>query len=73
MKARPNHQRIGQILIHLGASNEKHVSEARLIQLKNETLRRLGEIMVEFGHITKDDLERALSLQHDLDSIVTDG
>ncbi|MBN2620793.1 hypothetical protein JXB22_06850 [candidate division WOR-3 bacterium] len=73
MKQRPNHQRIGQILIHLGASNEKCVSEARLVQLKNTVLRRIGEIMIEYGHITEDDLERALSIQRDLDSVVTEG
>jgi len=73
MTNRPSNQRIGQILIHLGASDEKHVSEARLIQLKNATLRRIGEIMIEYGHITEDELERALSIQHDLDSVVTEG
>lgn len=73
MKTRPHHQRIGQILIHLGASDEKHVSEARLVQMKNTVLRRLGEIMIEYGHITEDDLERALSVQRDLDSVATEG
>ncbi|MEO0137922.1 MAG: hypothetical protein ABIL86_10400 [candidate division WOR-3 bacterium] len=29
----------------------------------------LGEIMMEFGYITLDDLQRALSLQRDLRSI----
>lgn len=73
MKSRPSHQKIGQILIHLGASNEKRVSEARLIQIKNATLRRIGEIMIEYGHITEDDLARALSIQRDLDSVATEG
>jgi hypothetical protein len=68
---RPSHQRIGQILIHLGASDENKVSEARLVQIKNATLRRIGEIMIEHGHITEDDLDRALSIQRDLDSVTT--
>jgi len=59
------HHRIGQILIHLNVITHHQVLEARRIQMCNPS-RRLGEIMIELGHITQFDLDRALSLQRDM-------
>ena len=65
---RPGHLRIGQILIHLEVATPHQVSEARLNQMQLKRSQRLGEIMIKLGHIDEDGLNRALSLQHDMDN-----
>lgn len=62
---------IGQILIHLGVITYKQVNDARWVQMNkySDKKKLLGEIMIELGYITLDDLHRALSLQRDLRSI----
>ena len=66
-KGRPGHLRIGQILIHLDIATPHQVSEARLNQMQLKRSQRLGEIMMRLGHIDEDGLNRALSLQRDMD------
>ena len=56
------YRRIGQILIQLHVITHGQVLEARRVQMANPG-RKIGEIMIELGHITKNDLEKALSLQ----------
>lgn len=65
---RPYFQRIGQILIHLGATTRRAVSEARLQQLRSEQRTLLGTILIDLGYISEHDVSRALSLQRDLDT-----
>ncbi len=65
---RPGHLRIGQILIHLDIATPHQVSEARLNQMQRKQSRRLGEIMIRLGHIDEDGLNRALSIQRDIDN-----
>jgi hypothetical protein len=59
---------LGDILITLGVVSYKQVNEARWVQMNEYSgkNKRLGEIMIELGYITEDDLHRALSLQRDL-------
>lgn len=57
---------IGQILIHLGVVTNKQVITVRKYQDKINGTKKLGEIMVELGYITEEDLDRGLSLQNDL-------
>ena len=68
IRDRPNNQRIGQILITLGITSSKEVSAARLVQMQENSLRRLGEIMKELGYVTEEWISRAMSIQHDLDA-----
>ena len=67
-KDRPGHLRIGQILIHLDIATPHQVSEARHNQMQLKQSQRLGEIMIKLGHIDEDGLNRALSIQRDIDS-----
>ncbi|MCX7996092.1 MAG: hypothetical protein N3A65_10070 [candidate division WOR-3 bacterium] len=59
---------LGDILITLGVIMHKEVFEARWVQMNKYSgqNKRLGEIMIELGYITNEDLNRALSLQRDL-------
>jgi 3-dehydroquinate dehydratase len=66
MHHRPNHLRLGQILIHLDVITHQEVIEARKVQMIKQTSKRLGEIMINAGYITHEDLSRALSLQKDI-------
>lgn len=65
---RPYFQRIGQILIHLGATTSRKVSEARLLQIRSEHTTPLGQILTNLGYVSEQDISRAISLQHDLDT-----
>ncbi len=65
---RPGHLRIGQILIHLEIATPGQISEARLAQMQLKRSPRLGEILMKLGHVDADGLDRALSLQRDLDN-----
>jgi len=57
---------LGQILIHLGAVNHNQILEARRHQIKTNNQKRLGEILIELGYITEEELRRGLSIQQDL-------
>ncbi|MEO0129963.1 MAG: hypothetical protein ABIL02_06970 [candidate division WOR-3 bacterium] len=59
---------VGEILVTLGALDYKKIVEARWVQMNKYSGKNkpIGEIMVELGCITQEDLERALSLQRDL-------
>jgi DNA polymerase III alpha subunit (gram-positive type) len=59
------YRRLGQILIQMKIITHNHVLEARRVQMANPS-RKIGEIMVELGHITQYDLEKALSIQQDI-------
>ena len=52
---------IGQILKDLGVAHEGAIQEALAIQ--QERSGRIGEILISLGHITKQDLARALATQ----------
>jgi hypothetical protein len=67
MCSRPNYLRLGQILIHLDVATSKEIIEARLKQMRGESPKLIGKILIELGYIVEDDLNRALNLQKDLD------
>jgi hypothetical protein len=67
MKSRPLNQRLGQILVTIDAIDYLRVMEARLIQMTQTQPTPIGQILVDLGYISNDDLKRALSLQNDLD------
>ncbi len=52
---------IGQVLKQLGAIHEGNVQEALAVQ--REQGGRIGEILIQLGHLTKDDLARGLAEQ----------
>jgi len=66
-KNRPFNQRLGQVLITLDAVNHVKVIKARQIQMAQAPPTPLGQILIDLGYITAEDLNRALSLQKDLD------
>jgi len=57
---------LGQILIHLGVVNHNQILEARRYQIRINNQKKLGEILIELGYITEEDLHRGLSIQQDL-------
>lgn len=61
------HRKIGQILIHMNIITHGQVLEARRVQIANPD-KRIGEIMIELGHITGPDLEKALDMQRSMSS-----
>jgi len=67
MHHRPNNLRLGQILIHLDIATSKEIIEARLKQMRGESSKLIGKILIESGYIIEEDLNRALSLQKDID------
>jgi hypothetical protein len=67
MHHRPNNLRLGQILIHLDIATSKEIIEARLKQMRGESSKLIGKILIELDYVTEDDLNRALSLQKDID------
>jgi hypothetical protein len=67
MPNRPYYLRLGQILIHLNVIDNTKVTIARRKQVISESSKRIGEIMIESGYITEDELNKGLSLQRDLD------
>ena len=67
MHHRPNYQRLGQILIHLDIATSKEIIEARLKQMRGESSKLIGKSLIESGYIIEEDLNRALSLQKDID------
>ena len=67
MHHRPNCQRLGQILIHLDIATSKEIIEARLKQMRGESSKLIGKSLIESGYIIEEDLNRALSLQKDID------
>jgi hypothetical protein len=64
--SRPGEQRLGQILRDMGVVNTDAIIEARLLQMKESSAKRIGEIMLELGHITENDLSRALAIQQEM-------
>jgi hypothetical protein len=58
---------IGQILIHLDIATSKEIIEAKLKQMRGESSKLIGKILIESGYIIEEDLNRALSLQKDID------
>ena len=67
MHHRPNNLRLGQILIHLDIATSKEIIEARLKQMRGESSKLIGKSLIESGYIIEEDLNRALSLQKDID------
>lgn len=59
---------VGEILVTLGVLDYRKLVEARWVQMNKYSGKNklLGEIMMELGYITEDDLNRALSIQKDL-------
>jgi hypothetical protein len=66
-KSRPFNQRLGQVLITLDVVNHVKVIKARQIQMTQKPPAPIGSILIDLGYITAEDLNRALSLQKDLD------
>jgi hypothetical protein len=66
-KNRPFNQRLGQVLITLDVVNHVKVIKARQIQMTQRPPEPIGRILIDLGYITAEDLNRALSLQKDLD------
>ena len=66
MHHRPNNLRLGQILVHLDIATSKEIIEARLKQMRGESSKLIGKILIESGYIIEEDLNRALSLQKDM-------
>ncbi|HEX7320009.1 MAG TPA: hypothetical protein VF399_06625 [bacterium] len=66
-KNRPFNQRLGQVLITLDVVNYVNVIKARQLQIAQKPPVPIGRILIELGYITAEDLNRALSLQKDLD------
>ena len=66
-KNRPYNQRIGQVLITLDVVNHLKIIKARQVQMAQKPSAPIGKILIELGYITADDLNRALSIQKDLD------
>jgi|GEM_PF-3705280 len=58
---------VGQILIHLDIATSKEIIEARRKQMRGESSKLIGKILIESGYIIEEDLNWALSLQKDLD------
>jgi len=56
------HRLLGQILTDGGYVTLAQLGEARRRQMQ-ETERRIGEILVEMGHLAPDKLARALAIQ----------
>jgi hypothetical protein len=67
MHHRPNYLRLGQILIHLDIATSEEIIEARLKQMRGESSKLIGKILIESDYIVEEDLNRALGLQKDLD------
>jgi len=59
MHHRPNYLRLGQILIHLDIATSKEIIEARLKQMRGESSKLIGKILIESGYIIEEDLNRA--------------
>jgi hypothetical protein len=58
---------VGQILIHLDVITRRQLDEAKLKQMRGESSKLIGKILIESGYIIEEDLNRALSLQKDID------
>ena len=67
MFKKPKDLCLGQILIHLDVITHQEVIEARLKQMRGESSKLIGKILIESGDIIEEDLNRALSLQKDID------
>src|SRR5205823_1453041 len=59
-----SHQFIGSLLLSNGFINQEQLADAMAVQEK--TGRRLGEILVELGHLTEYQLQALLDKQHAL-------
>jgi hypothetical protein len=59
---------LGQILIHLEVVTHNQIIEARRIQLRDDPPRLIGQILCDLNYISREDLERALSIQKDITS-----
>ncbi len=59
MHHRPNYLRLGQILIHLDIATSKEIIEARSKQMRGESSKLIGKILIESGYIIEEDLNRA--------------
>lgn len=55
------HRRLGQILMHQGLIREPQISEA--LRHSQASGQRIGEALVELGHVSCDDLAKALAEQ----------
>jgi hypothetical protein len=58
----PPHRLLGEILVDSGQVTLVQLNEARRRQMQ-ERERRIGEILVEMGHLSPDALARALAIQ----------
>jgi len=56
------HRLLGMILVDSGLVTLTQLGEARRRQMQ-ETERRIGEILVEMGHLSPEALARALAIQ----------
>jgi len=66
-KSRPYNQRLGQVLITLDVVNHLKIMKAHQFQMAQKPPAPIGQILINLGYITDDDLNRALSIQRDLD------
>src|SRR4051812_28385040 len=56
------HERIGHLLLRSGKVTERHIERARLAQVQSPG-RPLGELLVEQGAVSVDDVRRQLRFQ----------
>ena len=63
-------RKLGQILLRWGLINEQQLSEA--LDVANATSKRIGQVLVELGYATEDDVAKALATQFDLEYIDLD-
>ncbi|MCH8498816.1 MAG: Flp pilus assembly complex ATPase component TadA [Marinobacter sp.] len=54
---------LGQVLMDEGLLTEQHLGEALMVQHREHTGERLGEILVRLGHVEREDILTALSGQ----------
>ena len=63
-------RKLGQILLRWNLINEQQLSEA--LDVANATSKRIGQVLVELGYATEDDVAKALATQFDLEYIDLD-
>ncbi len=54
---------IGKILLQKGLITQAELQEALMLQRQNQEVKPLGQILIELGHLSKNDLYFALAIQ----------
>ncbi|MDH3583131.1 MAG: ATPase, T2SS/T4P/T4SS family [Phycisphaerae bacterium] len=60
-------KKLGQYLIRWGNLTEQQLGEA--VKVKEGTSKRLGEVLVDMGYVSEEDVTKALASQYDLEYI----